>query len=379
LKIGIGALLLSSKPGSGNAGISRYCRQIISGLISLETDHEWHLFVSSEFEVPSEWKENPKVFIHPIKFQTRRKRIFWENFQANRDIKKNGLDAFFSLADTAPLFRSVPVMVMVHDLFVLCHPEMFDKSRVIYRKLVTRRWTVVAKRIVVASEATKRALMEVLQVDPSKITVVPVGLGNQIESRLTRPTKSDLEDVGIKHDRYFFTLSTLEPRKNLPRLLQAHTALIAKPEFSDVVLVIGGAKGWKDSELNSILEPMIAEGSVQLLGYVPDDHLATIFRGSIASVSASMNEGFGVPVLEALRARTPVLCSDRGAMSEITLEFATYFDPYSVDSILSALVKAIQEPKDDAYIERAFERSNDFNWLDTSKKTLSALESLFKP
>ena len=201
-------------------------------------------------------------------------------------------------------FRSrVPLVVTVHDLAVLRHPEWFNRWTASYSRVAVPRVVAAADRLIAVSEHTRRELAALLRVDDAKIRVVP----NAVEDAFT-------PDGPRGEGDYVLAVGTLEPRKNLARIAEA----------VEGELRVVGVPGW-----GGVRPP----ANVTWLGAVSDDELAALYRGARCLVYASLSEGFGIPVAEALACGCPIVTSRGSAMEEIAGEEATYVDPTDVESI----------------------------------------------
>ena len=198
----------------------------------------------------------------------------------------------------------------VHDVAVLRHPEWFNRWTRTYSQLAVPRVVAAARRLIAVSEFTKGELVDLLDVDPAKIAVVP----NAVEPIFTR-------EGSMAEGDYVLAVGTLEPRKNLTRIAAA----------VDGELRVVGASGWGG------VEP---PNNVTWLGEVSDRELASLYRGARCLVYASLYEGFGIPVAEALACGCPVVTSAGSAMAEIAGDDAVYVDPSDVASIRDGIARA---------------------------------------
>jgi glycosyltransferase involved in cell wall biosynthesis len=224
------------------------------------------------------------------------------------------LDVLHCPSFRAPPRAQVPLVVNIHDLAVLRHPETFNRWTRTYSRVFVPRVARGAQRVIALSEFMKRELVEVLGLDANKIRVVPPAVDEPF-----------VPDGPSAEGDYVLAVGTLEPRKNLPRLAQA-------ARLAGVELRVVGARGWGNVDLGG-------EG-VRWLGFVPDDELAALYRGARCLVYASLYEGFGIPVAEALACGCPIVTSRGSAMEEIAGDDATYADPTSVESIREGVAGA---------------------------------------
>ncbi len=209
-----------------------------------------------------------------------------------------------------PFRARQPLVVTVHDLAVLRHPEWFNRWTATYSRLAVPRVVAAATRVIAVSEFTKRELMSLLDMPADRIRVVP----NGVEDVFT-------PDGPRAEGDYVLAVGTLEPRKNLDRIAQA----------VDGELRVVGVRGWGG------VDP---PPNVTWLGNVGDEELAALYRGARSLVYASLYEGFGIPVAEALACGCPIVTSRGSAMEEIAGDQATYVDPASVESIRDGIARA---------------------------------------
>jgi glycosyltransferase involved in cell wall biosynthesis len=211
-----------------------------------------------------------------------------------------------------PFRPAQPLVVTIHDLAVLRHPEWFNRWTSTYSRIAVPRVVAAAARVIAVSEFTKRELVTLLRVDDERVTVIPNGV-EPVFSPDGRRADGD----------YVLAVGTLEPRKNLARIAAA----------VDGELRVVGARGWGG------IDP---PPNVTWLGDVPDERLAELYRGARCLVYASLYEGFGIPVAEALACGCAVVTSRGSAMEELAGDDAVYVDPASVESIRAGIESAVR-------------------------------------
>ena len=227
-------------------------------------------------------------------------------------LRVEGADVLHCPTFRGPFGSRTPLVVTVHDLAVLRHPEWFNRWTRVYSARSVPRVVAAADRVIAVSEATSRELQALLAVPEAKIRVVP----NAVEEVFS-PEGARAEG------EYVLAVGTLEPRKNLGRIAAA----------VDGELRVAGARGW-----GSVEPP----ANVTWLGEVDDEELATLYRGARCLVYASLYEGFGIPVAEALACGCPVVTSRGSPMEELAGDDAVYVDPYDVDSIRDGVARAFR-------------------------------------
>jgi glycosyltransferase involved in cell wall biosynthesis len=250
-------------------------------------------------------------------------------------LRVDGVDVLHCPTFRGPFRSRAPLVVTVHDLAVLRHPEWFNRWTRTYSRRAVPRVVGAADRVIAVSEWTKRELRELLAVPEAKIRVVP----NAVEEVFTP------EGPRAEGD-YVLAVGTLEPRKNLGRIAAA----------VEGELRVAGVRGWGN------VEP---PANVTWLGEVSDEELAALYRGARCLVYASLYEGFGIPVAEALACGCAVVTSRDSPMAELAGEDAVYVDPWDAASIRDGIARAFRpQPRRGA------------SWGDVARATREVYEEL---
>ena len=245
-----------------------------------------------------------------------------------------------------PTFRgplrppSCPLVVTVHDLAVLRHPETFNLWTRQYSRLCVSRVAQAARLVIAVSEHTKRDVVELLRTREERIRVVP----NGVDPIFTPDGPAGSGD-------YVLAVGTLEPRKNLPRLAEATRRL-------GVELRVAGAPGWGQVELGS---------GVRRLGRVSDEELVRLYRGARCLAYPSLYEGFGIPIVEAMASGTPVVTSRGGATEEVAGGAAVLVDPRDPAAIAAGIEEAAARRQE--LVRAGLERARAFSWAETARRT----------
>jgi glycosyltransferase involved in cell wall biosynthesis len=369
MRVGVSASYMRSEQSARNAGISRYSRNILDALFAHAPDVEFEVFVHEGYSIEPAWKALPGVRFHAVVPEAREKRGIWEHFKAAGIARRLGCDVWFSTSHMIPFQRSLRRVPFVHDLIALRYPELFGRKQATYLRFALRYACKKTDHVLTNSEATKADICATFGVGAERLSVTPLGPGNPI-ARVDPSAVSDdaLARLGLGPDPYYFTLGTLEPRKNLARLFEA-LALVERPS----ILAVAGGKGWKDSPIYARLEQLGIADRVRFLGYVADEDLPGLFARCEAFVFPSLYEGFGMPVLEAMLAGAPVLASDRPAMREVGGAAAVYFDPESATDIARALSTPLDR---EAMIAEGLRQASRFTWPAAAQGTLNTLRAV---
>ena len=284
---------------------------------------------------------------------------------------RDKIDIFWSPTHRLPRFlpKSVAKVVTIHDLVYRFAPKTMRPLSLLVEKRLVPEAIRMADLVMVDSHATAAGVAEVFPQFAHKVRAVHLGV-----SALPSILKSEvLSQLNISKP-YFLFVGTIEPRKNLERLLAAFT-LIPKPYRDQFSLVIAGGKGWGGVDLENLIRQHELNDSVKLLGYVSDHQLAALYFNARFLAMPSLYEGFGLPLLEAMQYGVPVLTSNTGALAEIAGDSGINVDPYSLDSIAAGIHKMLF---DDEFIkslgENALRRVQNFSWDKCAAETMAVFE-----
>ncbi len=280
-------------------------------------------------------------------------------FGVGADVLVGGADVFHLTGYSWLRASNAPLVATIHDALFEELPRCYTPAMRTGLRRVTRRILRGAVRTLVPSVRTKAALVERFGADPARVDVVPLApraLPAVEPARFERPT--------------FLAVGTLEPRKNLARVLEAFALARARGLVAD--LVVAGARGWLDDDL---LATAARAPGVVVEGEVDDARLAALYGGATALVYPSLGEGFGLPVIEAMAAGLPVVTSAATACAEVAGAAALLVDPYDVDAIADALARtAGDEPFRRELATAGLVRAAGFTWERTAQGTRASYE-----
>lgn len=257
-------------------------------------------------------------------------------------------------------------LVTIHDLDFLKHPERTEAE--IHRDypVLVRRHAAAADGIIVSSSFAAREVGEHLDVDRERISVCPAGIPTWLSTGPIAP--------GNPRGRYILFLGTLDPRKNVEGLLRAYAGLVERRPDTLPLVIAGRKTQAADRWLEAIGRPPLA-GHVEYRGYVPDHERQALYLGARVLVLPSFEEGFGLPVLEAMSLGIPTIVSNRGALPEITDGAALVVEPGDHDGIGRAIERVLTSPDDAALLgDAGLKRSRHFTWEQTARLTRDAYE-----
>jgi glycosyltransferase involved in cell wall biosynthesis len=242
----------------------------------------------------------------------------WYPAALPRKARRDGVDVLHCTTMRAPFRSRVPLVVTIHDVAVLRHPQAFNRWTRTYSAFALPRVARVADAIVVGSEFASDEVREMLRVPAERIRVIPYGVGPPFQPEGPREDGS-----------YVLAVSTLEPRKNLPRLVEG----FRRAGLDGLELRLVGTEGWGDVPVDG--------AGVRRLEGVDDNELARLYRGAACVAYVSLYEGFGLPVLEAMACATPVVAPVGRPYNEFAQGVAFEVDPLDPDSIAQGLRQAV--------------------------------------
>ncbi|MBI4569052.1 MAG: glycosyltransferase family 4 protein [Planctomycetes bacterium] len=362
------------------SGIGVYCREVIRRLAALAPDNDYFCYTTK----PPPASHLPGADAGG-RFHARVGRgltalwgSIWLQTGVNRLIAADRLDLFWAPLQVAPLKQAgvMPLVVTAHDLVFKYFPETMSwRNRAVLARYAGRSFRA-ADAIMADSRATADAVIREFGVDPAKVRVVHLAAGNEFRPMDPAAARRVARDRFAVDRDYLLFVGTLEPRKNLAGLLRALAILERERSFSrDAMVVITGARGWKTAPIASLIQGHPMARSLLFTGYVAAEDLPALYAGARLFVMPSTYEGFGLPVLEAMRCGTPVVSTDAPPLPEVS-GGAARLVPVGDDRALAEALHLMW--RDDALRRAAREaglaRAARFSWEITARAVLDTLE-----
>lgn len=265
---------------------------------------------------------------------------------------------------------SGPSVVTAHDASWVRHPETHPTDRLDAISRYFPRSLEAASAVLTDSEFVKRELVELFGVSPNKIFPVLLGVSPEFSPRDPMECKSFLAEHGLSFGQYVLSVGTLEPRKNIPTLIDAYSML--PPDLQHrFPLVLVGMRGWLNSGLEARIKPLVERGVIKPLGYVPDAAMPLIYSGAAAFVFPSLYEGFGLPPLEAMACGVPVISSKTSSLPEVIGDAGILVSPLDVDVIAESLRQLLEDPVfAHGLAQQGLRRASGFSWKRTAAETI---------
>lgn len=358
--------------GARLGGNETYAINLIEALAEIDQKNHYTLYVTKP-EARDRFADRwPNFVVHRTLPHTPLVRI---PLTLSRELRRRPVDVLH-VQYTAPPFAPCPIVATIHDLAFEHLPETFNRRSWMQLRLTVRSTVRRAAQIITVSEYSRQDIIKTYGVTPELVRVTP-----EAASANFKPVTSEIElqkireIYGLERD-YILSLCSIQPRKNLVRLIEAYSLLRqSHPEGKLPQLVLAGKRGWLDNETMRAAQSGELSSDIRFTGYVADEHLSSLYSGAICFVYPSYFEGFGLPILEAMKCGTPVIAGDRTSIPEVAGEAALLFDPFDVDSLVETLKRTLNDADCRAELSaRGLQRASEFSWQTTARLTLAAYE-----
>lgn len=341
-------------------GITRYTHELLSRLVN--SPHQWFLYLDREpiHPIPS----LPNVHIRYGSMKRRALSTFFAQLVFPIWARKDQIDVFWSPRHHLPLLlsRRIKKLLTVHDLVWKHHPETMSLLGRWVERLLMPASLKSAHRVMTVSVSTQQDVESNFPDCADKLSTVYPGLSFVPVKIKTVPNKVP----------YFLFVGTLEPRKNLLRLIRAFSLFVEHDQNCNLVIV--GGKGWGGEQLQNKINILGLEDRIILMDRIGEQELAMKYANAIALVMPSLYEGFGLPLLESMGHGVPVISSNIGAMAEVVAGAGLLIDPYSESAIASAMQEMLNDNRRKVFSQHAISRAADFCWDDSVSQVLAEIE-----
>lgn len=368
--------LLAAPPYAGRSGVGTYAINLLEHLKRLSAHEILPLaHVLGRIDPLQNW--NTPSIAQKRTGSIRLNKTVWMQAVLPWVLLHRDIDICHFTNGVVSLWTPCPAVVTIHDLTLWLFPQYHYSRRILamrpFISLAARRATA----IIAVSQATKADITRILGVEECKVHVI-----HEAPSPHFRRLSSDavLQAARQSYDlpgRFLLYVGTIEPRKNLVRLLEAF-ARLQKVESRRYTLVFAGGRGWKDEAVFAAVERLELGPFVRFLGYIPAQDLVALYNLADALAFPSLYEGFGLPIVEAMACGTPVVTSPNGSLREVAGDAAEFVDPTAVDSITDGLRRVLSDPSRRAELRSlGLERAAAFTWERAAQKTLNLYKDTY--
>ena len=268
-----------------------------------------------------------------------------------------------------------PSIVTIYDMVYKLYPETMDYKNLELLKKIMPRSITESTKILTISENSKKEIVEILNVNPNKISIAYPGYDkNEFKVITDNSITQSLKKLNLNKP-FIFYLGTLEPRKNLERVIKAYASIGNYVKTHD--LVLAGSIGWKSESLFKLIEHYKLQDNIKILGYISQTEKVALYNKATCFIFPSIYEGFGMPVLEAMACGCPVITSNTSSLPEVVGKAGLMVDPYNIDEISSSISRLIN----DSSLQQSFrilglEQANKFKWKNTANSVIDLYKSI---
>jgi len=360
--------------GAGLGGNETYATNLIEALADIDSVNRYTLYVTKKEAVERFANRWPNVHLRLTLPHTPLVRI---PLTLTVELRRRPVD-ILHVQYTSPPFTPCPVVNTIHDLSFEHLPETFKRRSWRQMRLTIRRSAQSAAHILTDCDFARDDILKTYGIAPERVTAVPLAAAVRFS-----PVRdeSELDRVRNKYGingKYILTVGSIQPRKNIPRLIRAYSMLCRERNLEPLPkLVVVGKRGWLYEDTLATAESSTVRDRIILTGYVDDKDLPALYSAASCFVYPSYFEGFGIPPLEAMRCGTPTITGDRTCFPEIIGDAGLMVDPFDEQAIKRGIVRVLTEQTlRDELIEKGLERANSYDWLKTARQTLDVYESV---
>ncbi len=346
-------------------GIGYFTREVFRLLTNQYKEHQFYFLFDRPYDETYIFSSNVTPVVvgpparHPLLWK------FWYDVKIPSVLKKIEADVFISPDGFCSLTSKIPQCLVVHDLGFLHYPETYRKSHELFYKRYTPLYLKKAKMIATVSHFSKKDIITQYKTADEKINIVYSAV-KKIFHPLNIQQKEIIKEKYTEGKEFFIYTGALQPRKNLVNLLKAFS-LFKKRQHSNWKLVLAGRLAWKNDDFLHLLKTYKYRNDIITPGYISESVLAQLTASAYAMIYPSLFEGFGVPVLEAMKSEIPVLTSANSSMQEIGEEAALYFNPLSVNDMAEKLMLIYKdEDLRNSLIQKGKQKAGEFSWQRTA-------------
>lgn len=370
MRIAIDAHSVGAKLG----GNESYAVNLIEALAQIDSVNEYTIYITTGEARDRFHKRWPNFHVRTTLPHTPLIRI---PLTLSAELHKHPVDVLH-VQFTAPPICPCPIVVSIHDLSFEHLPQTFKRRSRTQLKLTVRHSARRAARIISLSEHTRADIIETYGISADRVRAIPLAAPAHFA-----PVQDNRELQRVRHTygidgEYILSVGSLQPRKNLARLVRAYASLRGSNSADKLPkLVLVGKRAWLYDETLRALDETGVKDEVVLTGYVPQTDLPALYSGTVCFVYPSYFEGFGLPPLEAMKCGAPVIVGNKTSLPEVVGKAALTVDPYDVGAIAGAIKQVLYDPLlRNELIAKGKKRADEFDWRDTARKTLAVYEEV---
>lgn len=355
-------------------GFGWFTYEVMKRIAKNHPEHQFYFFFDRKPDTSFQFCDNVKL-IH-LRPPARRPFLFkiWFNYSITLALKRYKCSLFFSPDGYLSLKTKVKQIGVIHDINFEHHPEDLPEMYSKYLRKYFPKFAQKADHIITVSQYSKTDIQETYDIPSSKISVAHNGVNTAFTPQ-PESLKAMTRKKYTQGNPYFLFVGALHPRKNVSTLLKAFDEF-KKITRNNLSLVIVGAKYWGNEDMEKIYEHMTFKNKVIFTDHVPQSELIRIMGSAEALIYPSYYEGFGIPIIEAMRSGTPVICSDATVHPEIAGEAALFFKPHDTDALIAQMSRLAKDQiLKNELIEKGIKNAQKFSWDFTAEAVWKVLSS----
>lgn len=342
-------------------GYGHFLKETLCRITTAHPEHRFIFIFDRPYDKQFIFSDNVKAVVvgpaarHPLLWK------WWYDIKIPAVLKQYKADVFVSTDGFCSLSTKVPQCLVLHDLAFLHFPTFISKSRFLFYKIYTPKFLKKAAVIATVSQFSKEDIVTQYKIEADKINIIP-NAAREIFKPISVEEKQAVKEKYCEGKDYYIYAGSIHPRKNLINLLKAFS-VFKKKQQSNMKLVLTGRLAWKYESFLKSLESYKYRADVVITGYLPEKELAKLVGSAYAMVYPSLWEGFGMPVLEAMRCEVPVITSSNSAMQELAKEAALYVDPTNFKAIAEKMLLLYKDENlRSELIEKGKGLEQQYNW-----------------
>lgn len=374
MKIGIDGRALVKK----RTGIGTYTYEIIKQLNDMDKKNEYYIYSNKKIYIDFTLNNNFYICEYQSKIGT-----MWLYKKLPKILNKDKIEIFWGTQHCLPkrnkYTKNIKYILTIHDLAIQKIKNVGSMYNTIVQKLILRKSCINANKIIAVSKATKNDIVQCMKIKENKIDVIYEGI---IQSKNSEVQKEKYEEIrqkfNLENDKFIFFLSTIEPRKNLDTAIKAFE-LYKYYEKDNLKFVISGGKGWKNKKTFKLIDNSNYKSDIIVTGYITEEEKNFFFLNCEAYIYPSLYEGFGLPILEAMKNKAIVITTDVSSIPEVAGNAVLYLnDCYDIEQLYKLIKKSIglSITEKEILINNGIERVKLFTWKKCTENILKEIEKL---
>ena len=351
-------------------GFGWYTYEVVRRIVQNHPEHEFILFFDRKVDEKFKFGSNCKEIV--LKPQARHPFLYliWYEWSLKRALKKHKIDVLFSPDGSLALGSKVPQIHVIHDINFEHYPEDLPGLVGWYYRKYFPKFALNSQKIITVSEASKADIISTYKIDPKKIVVAWNGASDKFRVFSYPEIQSFRKENKLKP--YFLFVGSIHPRKNVQRLVNSFSLFMEQNSFPDMELVIVGKPMWKG---HSVTIPEAVKNSIRFTGHLPQEKLVQYTASALAVTYVPYFEGFGIPLVEAMKCGIPILSGNKTSLPEIAGDAAIYCDPFNEKEIVEGMNRLFHDQDlRETLRNNGIQRSELFSWDITADKVWEVID-----